>query len=236
MENLLRCHGQRFLARIERIPCEGKISVQDGRVYLCQNKTDGTCCKEKFEYKYSWVVGNGSESGLSSHDVTDFKLISSSDIISDWHFWNEGDKLIDDDKEIHTIIFRHNELFVLADSSNIASVNFTGEELVSLKYKLYVPEEKKEACLHTEDILPANLLECDGKYFSATIRGVDVTGRISVAGRVVYLCQNEKDGVDAHNKYGYKYSWQVRTGDEWGLTYEGVTNFKLLKSKTNDKK
>lgn len=236
MENLLKYHGQRFSAKIEGVRCEGRICVQDNDAFLCQNKKNGTLCEEKFEYKYSWVVGDGSKLGLSSHDVTDFKLLSSPEIISDWHFWDEGDKLISDDT-IYTIIFRHNELFVLATPSNSASFNYTGKELVNLKYKLYVSEEEKETPVSKPSSKsvtekkkrgPKNprLNKCHGRIFTATICGTKVEGKILVEGGNVYLC-NDEHGL-LHKGLGYMRSHHIGHGLYRELKFYHVENFVLL--------
>ena len=68
--------GTEFTAKIECAVVTGKIQKEDGRYFLCQNKKDGTDCKNKLGYKYSWIVGNGTISDLKFHNVTDFKLES----------------------------------------------------------------------------------------------------------------------------------------------------------------
>lgn len=68
--------GTEFTAKIERTVVTGKIQKEDGRYFLCQNKKDGTDCKNKLGYKYSWIVGNGNISDLKFHNVTDLKLES----------------------------------------------------------------------------------------------------------------------------------------------------------------
>lgn len=39
--DLLKCHGRKFRAKINDVECEGKIVVEDGCVFLCQNNQDG---------------------------------------------------------------------------------------------------------------------------------------------------------------------------------------------------
>jgi hypothetical protein len=66
--------GTEFTANIELTKVTGKIQKEDGRYFLCQNKKDGTDCKNKLGYNHSWVVGTGSKSDLKFHDITDLKL------------------------------------------------------------------------------------------------------------------------------------------------------------------
>lgn len=69
-----------------------------------------------------------------------------------------------------------------------------------------------------------DLLSCDGRRFRCKITGTPVEGRVRVEGDRVYLCQNKRDGNDADDKLGYKYSWEVTLGIE----QEHVTEFKIL--------
>ena len=74
MKNLLNCNGRFFSAKIQDDKVTGRIRVEDGRVFLCQDKKDGACCEDRLGYKYSWVVGDGSEEKLASNSVSCFKL------------------------------------------------------------------------------------------------------------------------------------------------------------------
>lgn len=49
-------HGQKFTATIDGVECEGRVSIEDGRIYFCQNEERGTNCRNKFGYKYSYIV------------------------------------------------------------------------------------------------------------------------------------------------------------------------------------
>jgi hypothetical protein len=66
--------GTEFTAKIERTEVTGKIQFEDGRYFLCQNKKDGTDCKNKLGYKYSWIVGPGTSYELKSHDITNLQI------------------------------------------------------------------------------------------------------------------------------------------------------------------
>lgn len=76
-----------------------------------------------------------------------------------------------------------------------------------------------------------NLLKCDGRHFRCKIEGTPVKGKIRVEdNNSVYLCQNERRGDDARDKYGYKYSWSVLSGSNKELTYSDVSDFVLFPS------
>jgi hypothetical protein len=68
--------GTEFTAKIERTVVTGKIQKEDGRYFLCQNRKDGTDCKNKLGYNHSWVVGSGTISDLKFHGITGLKLES----------------------------------------------------------------------------------------------------------------------------------------------------------------
>lgn len=74
-KNLLDCNGVKFTAEIEGTYVSGKIRVEDGCVYLCQNEMSGDSCKDKLGYKGSWCVCSGSVKDLSAHDVSNFSII-----------------------------------------------------------------------------------------------------------------------------------------------------------------
>jgi hypothetical protein len=66
--------GTEFTAKIEQTEVTGKIQFEDGRYFLCQNKKDGTDCKNKLGYKYSWVVNSGTSDNLKFHEVTNLQI------------------------------------------------------------------------------------------------------------------------------------------------------------------
>ena len=72
-----------------------------------------------------------------------------------------------------------------------------------------------------------NLLNCDGRKFSAKIRGTYVEGLIRVEDGRAYLCQNKKDGADCDDRLGYRFSWTVRDGSRYALGDTGVTDLRL---------
>jgi len=48
--------GQLFSAIIYERQCNGQIQIENGKVFLCQNKIEGDNCNSKLGYKYSWVL------------------------------------------------------------------------------------------------------------------------------------------------------------------------------------
>jgi len=73
--NLLDKKGQSFSAKINGSKCIGKIQVENGGVYLCQNEADGEYCSNKLGYRNSWSVNQGTDSDLLRNEVEDFKLL-----------------------------------------------------------------------------------------------------------------------------------------------------------------
>jgi hypothetical protein len=47
--------GQKFKANIGNEEIEGKLSIENNELYLCQDYEDGNECTNKQGYKYSWV-------------------------------------------------------------------------------------------------------------------------------------------------------------------------------------
>ncbi len=48
--------GQKFKALINDIDVEGKISIEDDLIFLCQDSEDGDFCINRYGYKYSWKL------------------------------------------------------------------------------------------------------------------------------------------------------------------------------------
>lgn len=76
--------------------------------------------------------------------------------------------------------------------------------------------------------LPENLLNYAGYKFTCDIGDIkDIEGEVQVQESRVFLCQNMKNGANAANKRGYKYSWDVCRGTADDLRQTGVFNLKL---------
>ena len=136
MENLLNCNGRRFRANIKDEQCEGKIRVEDGFVYLCQNKRDGKICRDKLGYKYSWVVGDGSDEYIDGNFVTDFHLLGvTAAEIEAYKDWQVGDK-ITNGYVTWEVILRSGKLVVCEREDGCASTNYTCNELYDAGWRL----------------------------------------------------------------------------------------------------
>ena len=139
MENLLNCKGKRFRAVIQDKEVEGKIQVEEGCVYLCQDKKCGVGCEDRLGYKGSWKVNSGRMYDLEREGVEDFQLLDISP--SEYEDWQVGDKLRDGDGDEAEVIFRSGELVVLKNSIGGASPNYTLDELFKAGFRLIVEEE-----------------------------------------------------------------------------------------------
>lgn len=151
MENLLNCNGRKFSAKIRGTYAEGRIRVEDGRVYLCQNVRDGDNCDDKLGFSFSWHVNKGSRYNLESTGVTDFCLIpEAAEEIEAYKDWRVGDKITDGLESLE-VIFRSGELVVCKDSDDEAGDNYTCNELHKHGYRLVVESEKEEIIEVTMD-------------------------------------------------------------------------------------
>lgn len=141
MENLLKCDGRRFRAKIDGTPCEGKIRVEDGCAYLCQNEENGTDCDDKLGYKYSWVVRDGSHEELVSRDVTDFTILPTTAAeIEAYKDWQVGDKIIMGDY-LREVIFRCGEVVICKYDDEGATNPYTCDELYNEGWRLVADPE-----------------------------------------------------------------------------------------------
>lgn len=162
MENLLNCNGQFFLAKIKGEVVTGRITVEDGYAYLCQDIFDGKDCLNKRGYKYSWIVRDGSKKGLTENKVSYFKLIPSlPEYIEQYKDWRVGDvvKLLDEYEigfdEPHEVIFRSGELVILKNKDGEASENYTCDQLHKYGFRLVPPkieEYEQEVTLTMDEI------------------------------------------------------------------------------------
>lgn len=142
MENLLSCDGRIFSCKIKESPVIGKIRVEDGFVYLCQNKHNGSSCEDKFGYRYSWKVCSGSKHDLEITSVTDFRLGLTAAEIESYKDWQVGD-VIRINGITREVIFRSGELVVCKELDNkgilkkgSATGNYTCNELYDIGYRL----------------------------------------------------------------------------------------------------
>ena len=143
MENLLKCDGRRFRAKIDGVTCEGKVRVEDGKVYLCQNNKDGCKASNKYGYKYSWKAYLSGDGSIDpSYSVHDFCLLDmTSAEIEVYKDWQVGDRIRNGDI-VWEVIFRSGKVVVCVNSSGSATANYTCEELYNDGWRLVAEEDR----------------------------------------------------------------------------------------------
>lgn len=120
--DLTKCKGLNFKANIDGTPSEGKIQVENGKVYLCQDKQDGEDCQDKLGFMYSWTIGKGSPEDMKEIcvNVTDFEIVPRDQ--ETYQDWQVGDRCYQPDEDdyigIMEVIFRSGELVVLKDEND----------------------------------------------------------------------------------------------------------------------
>lgn len=147
MENLLNKKGWEFECKISGTPVKGKIQVEDGTAYLCQNERDGEEAGDKLSYNYSWGVKDGSEPKLRDNGVSDFRLIPMDP--KTYKDWQVGDKVQWNDC-VWEVILRSGEVVVCKDENNDGMGNYTCEELYRKGGRLIVEEEDRPEIKITE--------------------------------------------------------------------------------------
>ena len=152
MENLLQCKGKKFKASIHNIPVEGRIQVEEGRIYLCQDVSNGSICEDKLGFKYSWYIGDGSEMTLTKNNVSNLCIRpSTKEEAESFKDWQVGDKLVSG-SNIWEVIFRAGELVVCKREEDKATFNYTCDELYRLGFRLvYEPDPESEIVEVTMD-------------------------------------------------------------------------------------
>lgn len=74
--SLLNFAKRRFSANMcGSIGVEGKVQVQNGTVFLCQNSVRGASCQDRLGHRFSYHVNRGTEEDLRENSVYDFKII-----------------------------------------------------------------------------------------------------------------------------------------------------------------
>lgn len=158
MENLLKCDGRRFRAKIEGVECEGKIQVDGNFIYLCQDQKFGYKCNQKYGYKYSWrleVVDGFDEiyddesfpCWLEGFGVTDFQLLGMTAAeIEAYKDWQVGDKVSlpgVDGPDVMEVIFRVGKMVACEDKNEAAYV-YTCNELYDEGWRLVADPEPED--------------------------------------------------------------------------------------------
>lgn len=152
----------RFYAKINESPVSGKITVENGLVYLCQDEFDGSDCINKRGYKYSRCVATGNEKEIERNGVSSLKIFNMTQKdIDEYKDWQVGDvvKLLDEYEkefdELHEVIFRSGELVILKNKDGEASENYTCDQLHKYGFRLVPPkieEDEQEVTLTMEEI------------------------------------------------------------------------------------
>lgn len=90
--------GRKFSAIISGIPSKGKIQYDRGTYFLCQNERDGSACKNKLGYKFSWAIEDGKVCNLQRNAVKKLRIqvISKEDSDQEKVF-DEGDVLVNNE-------------------------------------------------------------------------------------------------------------------------------------------
>lgn len=131
MENLLNCDGRRFKAIINESPCEGVISVENHKVYLCQNVKSGESCTDRKGYLYSWTIASGSTYDTKFNSVTDLELMPAVVKEGDYVYVSDHDPECKEKKK---------RIYICESKNKIISVhrNFEKEWEKGEEYETYV--------------------------------------------------------------------------------------------------
>ncbi len=78
-EKLLKLHGAKVTCTLSKmepvIIKDGKICVEDDKIYVCQNKKDGHIAADKLGYRYSWQIACKDYPDLDHWGCYDLKLV-----------------------------------------------------------------------------------------------------------------------------------------------------------------
>jgi len=85
-------HGQVIKCKIQGMKTEGRISICDGNVYICQNTHFGGSGvgMDMFGYSGSWNIGQGTEADLRNNHVTELELgehVAEVEQTQDYNYW-----------------------------------------------------------------------------------------------------------------------------------------------------
>uniref|UniRef100_UPI003FD8C5FB hypothetical protein n=1 Tax=Alistipes putredinis TaxID=28117 RepID=UPI003FD8C5FB len=128
MRNLLNYGGRRFRCKIYGKPVEGKIQVEHGHVFLCQNEIDGCRARNTLGYKYSYTVDSGFDEDLKIYNVSDFALLMTAEEIEEYKDWQVRDK-ITKGRDVFEVIFRSGEVVILKNNDGLTEGPFTCDEI-----------------------------------------------------------------------------------------------------------
>lgn len=236
MENLLNKEGVHFTANIQDSLCKGVIHIEGGEAYLCQNQADGSSCINKQGYKYSWIVGKGSESELTFNDVTNLKLLESKEEkISIFDERNHGKYFVAEIRGTLVqgrISIEKNGCFLCQNDFAGTSANnkfgFKYSWIINPKHEnpfavnnvfnLHVYDSSEECGLYLKEAREKKLrieenfktaTNLHDKWFTANINGLLVYGKICVCNeKQIHLYQNF-EGMFADKPYYKEFKYFV---------------------------
>lgn len=137
---------KRFKAIIRTTPVEGRIQLEDGKYYLCQNERAGASCSDKLGYKFSWSVESGSVKHLLGNGVENLKVQGWTEKkIDELKDFQIGDELTSPRTYNRVIVAKFGERFLLADTDDGNCKLLTAQELYDDGWRLNIePEEDEE--------------------------------------------------------------------------------------------
>ena len=236
MENLLDKEGVSFTADITGLPCKGVVHIECGKVYLCQDRADGTPCYDKQGYKYSWAVKDGSGFNLRINSVENFALLESEEKkISIFDERNHGKYFVAEIKGTLVqgrISIEKGRCFLYQNKFSGAGVPdkfgfpyswiinpddenpFVEANVFNLhvydnpeECALYLKEAREKKSKNEENFKTATNLH--DKWFTANIMGLLVYGKICVCNeKQIHLYQNFK-GMFADKPYYKEFKYFV---------------------------
>jgi hypothetical protein len=147
-------HGQKFRATIDGVECEGRVSIEDGDVYLCQNEKDGAILYRVSGYKYTWRIFRNAKPSIGfGNTVTNLTLYPEERTLDSLQ---KGDVVVDLDGDERMVYAADNGYVVVSMLNVFDQVNTNVWELEHLKSTGYTlkptpqpkwePKEGEEVC------------------------------------------------------------------------------------------
>ena len=147
---------------------KGALSYDEkiGKWYICQDIVDGSYCKDKKGFKYSWCISDGSDKYLKVHKVENLRPFDSTDIDDIY----VGCFIITAGIEARKVLSISDEMVALSRPGGITFKNWLDKQMLKkLGYKIYIeptPEPEPQIVeLTIEDIsngkgvgVPAHLI------------------------------------------------------------------------------
>lgn len=134
MEDLFKCDGRRFSAKIRGIECDGVIGVEGTKIYLCQNKIEGAKSKDKKGFLYSWWYK--SINGATSIFITDFKLLEEEPEEGDLVYVSDYDP--ECEEEIKRLFLHKTKIGMIICVANGQEVDYLANQLTDVEAWRYI--------------------------------------------------------------------------------------------------